>query len=345
MKLVNFIFIAVLALSASLASAQTKLKGGAEKSKIAIMPTDAVKLVQTYGHQSSTTWDKNSVAHETAAAPLFAEEGQITAFAAAATQKVVDAFVKLNRLTVLDRTAMEKIMKEQNFQMTDNADQNAQVQAGKLLGAQFIVSSQIQGVSTNQVKDPQKGTLMGFGASIDMTVNIIDVTTGEVLFQKSLNANTDMGGGVGKVLGFLSKLGGNAGAATVQESTPTRAAMKALDYCGDKILDWLRSCYPVEGIIFSIDRQDKKRGATEVTITCGKNLGVKKGEEFNVMEEQEVEVEGRTIKKTKSIGRLVVMKLEEDGEFSTCDAVEGGRDILDKFNNKVRLKIVSKQKN
>jgi curli biogenesis system outer membrane secretion channel CsgG len=344
MKFVTCILIGLTALGATIVSAQTRVKAG-EKPKLAVMPTDAVKLRQTAGSKESVTWDKKRVEHETSAAPLFADESQITAFAEAATQKVVGAFQRINRVTVLDRTAMEKILKEQNFQMSDNADPNAQTQMGKLLGAAFIVSSQIQGVSTNEVKDPNDGSVAGFGGSVDMQVTILDATTGEVIDQSPIKGTTNISGAgevaAGIVGGLFAKNAKMKEPVPPHEATATAAVMKALDQCGDAIYAWLKKVYPVEGIIFTIDKE-KKGEALQVTISCGRNMGVKKKDEFKVFEEQEVEVDGRVVKKTKNIGTLKVNGLEEDGEFASCDVDKGGKDILEKFKNKAKLKVVSR---
>jgi curli biogenesis system outer membrane secretion channel CsgG len=64
---------------------------------------------------------------------VFDREG-VEAFAEAATQKVVNAFVAMKRFIVVERAAIDKILQEQNFQMGDLTDPNTAANFGRLLG-------------------------------------------------------------------------------------------------------------------------------------------------------------------------------------------------------------------
>ena len=328
MKHLSYLVMAIFVLSVGMLAGQGKASMGADKAKVAVLPFDAVKLTESFGKKESVTWDKNSVSHETRADAVFADENAIAAFAEAATQKVVGAFVLLKRFTVIERTAMDKIIKEQNFQMSDNTNSNSAVQIGNLLGAQFICQGQLQNVTASEVKD-DKGNFKGYSGNVQMQIRIIDMSTGEITDTRDVKADCGT-----KIFGIP----------VCNESSQSKAAYGALNNASDKIFEWLKRAFPVEGDIYEIVKETKKDGATKVSITCGKDLGVSVGDNFKVYEIKEIEINGKTIKKTNNIGLLSVKGIEEDGVFSTCKVEEGGPDISSKFKSGAKLKVVSTKK-
>ncbi len=328
----NF-FLSLIVSMSLFAQGKTNMEAG--KSKIAVLPFDAVKLTESYDKHKSITVGVGSLTKESTAESPFADPGSIVAFAEAGTQRAVDAFFKTGRFIVLDRTAMEKVMKEQNFQLTDNVDPNSVAQIGALLGAQYIVSGQIQQVSTNPYYDPKnKANKLGYSGTVEIQVTIIDVTTGQTTFSKRLKGSTEVEGT--KLLGVALL--------DAYESTPSKAAYKGLDECISDLKKALRDAFPVEGDVYEIVKNDKKKGAVAISITCGKDLGVKKDDRFKIYETKTVEVNGKTINKTSDVGFVVVKKVEEDGVFSTCDVEKGGKDIATKVAAGVKLKAVSVKK-
>lgn len=315
--------------------AQGKTNIDAEKSKIAILPFDAVKIAEQYGARQSWSWQPGNVTWQAQPESPFADAAALVAFAEAATQRTVDAFFKTGRFTVIDRTAMEKIMKEQDFQLSDNVDPNSVAQIGALLGAQYIVNGQIQQVSTNPYYDPKdKSKLLGYSGTVELQITLIEVGTGQVTGSKRVKGSTEVEGT--KILGMALL--------DAYESTPSKAAYKGLDECSKDLKNWLRDAFPVEGEIFEIVKQSKKEGATRVNITCGKDIGVKKGDRFKVYTESEMEVAGKMRKKTTDVGALEVKSVGEDGWSSTCDVEKGGKAIAEKIAAGVKLKVVSVKK-
>lgn len=336
MKMFRWFAISAFALMlmSSAVMAQGKTGFDSEKTKIAILPFEAAKIAEQYGFKGTIQWGKSNVTYEERADSPFSSVESIIAFAEAATQRAVDAFVATKRFTVLDRTAMEKVMKEQDFQLTDNVDPNSVVNIGALLGAQFIVNGQVQSVSTNPVYDRKNTSkLLGYSGTVEIQVTLIDVSTGQVTSSKRLKGSTEVEGS--KVLGVALL--------EVYESTPAKAAYKGLAEITSDMKKWLREAFPVIGEIFEITKS-KKGAAETVTITCGKDIGVKKDDQFRVYEEKQVEVNGKMINKTTDVGTLVVKKLEEDGVFSTCSVEKGGKAITEKIAAGVKLKVVSVKK-
>ncbi len=329
MKIAKMILVLT---SAALMFAQGKTTMDGEKAKIAVLPFDAVKITESYGSHQSLEAGANSLTYSATAESPFADPSAIAAFADAATQRAVDAFFKTGRFITLDRTAMEKVMKEQNFQLTDNVDPNSVANIGALLGAQYIVSGQIQQVSTNPAYDPKnQSKLLGYSGTVEIQVTIVDVVTGQTTFSKRVKGSTEIGG-----FGFIGL--------DAYESTPSKAAYKGLDECISDLKKGLKTAFPVEGDIYEITKKDKKKGAVAVSITCGKDIGVKKDDRFKVYEVKVVEINGKTINKTSDVGFVVVKKVEEDGIFSTCEVEKGGKDIEAKVGAGTKLKVVSVKK-
>ncbi len=336
MKMIRWFAVSAIALMliTQAAAAQGKTSFDSDKTKIAILPFEATKIAEQYGFKGTIQWGKSNVSYEERADSPFSSVESIIAFAEASTQRAVDAFVATKRFVVLDRTAMEKIMKEQDFQLSDNVDPASAANIGMLLGAQYIVNGNVLTVSTNPSydrKNPNK--LLGYSGTVEIQITLIDVTTGQVTSSKRLKGSTEVEGS--KVLGVALL--------EVYESTPAKAAYKGLAEITSDMKKWLRDAFPVIGEIFEIVKS-KKGAAETLTITCGKDIGVKKGDMFKVYTEKAVEISGKTIMKTTDVGMLVVTKVEEDGVFSTCKVEKGGKSISDKIGAGEKLKVVSVKK-
>lgn len=336
MKTIRTILTAavLLALGTGMASAQGKTGFDTEKSKIAILPFEATKIAEQYGFKGTISWGKSNVTYEEKPDSPFSSVESIIAFAEAATQRAVDAFVSTKRFIIIDRTAMEKVMKEQDFQLSDNVDPNSVVNIGALLGAQYIVNGNVLTVSTNPVYDRKNTSkLLGYSGTVEVQITLIDVSTGQVTSSKRLKGSTEVEGS--KVLGVALL--------EVYESTPAKAAYKGLNEITSDMKKWLRDAFPVIGDVYEI-LKEKKGAAEKISITCGKDIGVKKDDKFRIYEEKEVEVNGKLIKKTTDVGTAVVVKTEEDGVFSTCSVEKGGKAVSEKIKAGVKLKVVSIKK-
>ncbi len=318
--------ILMLATGATL-FAQGKTSMNREKAKVGIVAFDAVKINEQYKDNTSLNNSAGGSAWVSASDSPFSDPAAITAFAEAATQRAIEAFVKIGRFTILDRTAMEKIMAEQDFQLTDNADANSISKVGALMGAQYLVNGQIQSVSTNPAFASGTSEKVGYYGSVEMQVTILDVSTGQVMQSKHFKGATNE---------FLER----------HESTPEKAVNVGLDQCADELRKWLRTVFPVEGSIYEITKKDKKEALT-VSITCGKDIGVRKDDKFKVYSVKEIPhptEEGKMFNKTTDVGFLIVKKVEEDGVFSLCTVEKGGKDILERITAGEKLRVVSVKK-
>lgn len=293
------------------------------KTVVAVLPLDAVALVSKEGAPITTPATDSGAVRAAAAPNPFADRAAIEAFAEAATQKIVGAFVAVKRVRVVERTTLDRIVKEQDFQMSDLAQANEGARLGQMLGAEFIVTGQLQQVSITPIYEQYGQQLEQplYEGTVEMSLRLINVASGEVTANKNVKGYT----------GFL------------YQNTPSEAAYFALKSGEEAVVEWLRRAFPAEGSIFEI-RKEKKGEAQEVVITCGKDMGVRKDDVFNVYYETEVDVDGRMLKRSTDVGKLTVIKLEQDGVFSRCEVEKGGKKISEKMAAGVKLKVVQTKK-
>lgn len=303
--------------------AQGRTTMESEKIVVAVLPMDAVALSDRQNRTATVTSGDTSVTRTEAPPGLFDHKAPLEAFAEAATQKVVNAFVNLKRVRVVERSALDQVFKEQEFQLTDVASPAEGARLGGLLGASFIVQGQLQQASvvrSYSMWDTAKAS-PGYTATVELNLRLVNVSTGEITASKDFSATN----------GFLL------------QNTPSEAAYWALNDGEKDIVKWLRLAFPVAGFVFEIAKA-KKGAAQEVVITCGKNLGVRKGDVFRVYSEQSVEIEGKIVTRSSDVGKLEVKKVEEDGVFSRCSVEKGGGDIVEQFAAGVKLKVVQVKK-
>lgn len=314
-----------LCLFAISGNGQSRVGMDTKKTVVAVLPLDAVTLTTRQGIKVTLTATDSTMTQTTSAPGLFEDQSSIAAFAEAATQKIVNAFVKVKRLTVVERTVLDNILKEQDFQLTDFTQTSESIRLGELLGAEYILQGQLQQVTVTELDNrdvwgnPKNEP--AFSGTVELNLRLVNVSTGEITASKDFRGET----------GFW------------YQPTPSEAAYWALNRAEEITTEWLRAAFPVEGIVLEV-RKEKKGEAKEVVITCGKSLGVRKGDKFRVFTEQLIEIDGRMVPRSEDIGKLEVKKTEQDGNFSRCEVEQGGKTIVKLLAEGVKLKVVQVKK-
>ena len=80
-------------------------------------------------------------------------------------------FVNVRRFTVVDRSDIDKVLSEQNFQMSGMVDDDAFVSIGKFIGANVVIT----------------GSITGTGSQKRLIIKAIDVFTSEILAMQQVN--------------------------------------------------------------------------------------------------------------------------------------------------------------
>jgi len=125
-----------------------------------------------------------------------------------AQSSVEDTVVNIGGVDVFTRSQMQNVLNEQNFQM-NLADQNTIVQFGKLTGVDYIISGSVDNINARYVPKTEledtgnvwlnltqavaKSMTEGWNVTTEMTVQLIDVATGQVVVSKKVKGR-ELGG-------------------------------------------------------------------------------------------------------------------------------------------------------
>ncbi|MGD1874176.1 MAG: CsgG/HfaB family protein [Mastigocoleus sp.] len=126
---------------------------------------------------------------------------------------LVDKLVKSGKFSVIERTKIESILEEQDFDTSGRVDPNTAAKIGRLLGAELVVFGSITGAniesnrgSAGGLKVPVFGRVRVRGkqkkANVKINVRVVNATTGEIILAAEGNGKsnqTDGGLGTSKV--------------------------------------------------------------------------------------------------------------------------------------------------
>lgn len=252
---------------------------------------------------------------------------------------LVTDLVKDGSYSVIERKALDKILKEQNFSNSDRADPNSAARIGKLLGVDAIIVGSITQFG-NETKNTNigggGGGFGGFGlggvghkkskAIVAVTARLVDIDTGEILGVaegkgESSRESTSLLGGGGNWHGF----GGGAadfGSSDFQSTIIGEAVKAAVDSMSKEVVankdKLVARTIVVEGLVAAVD-------SGQIVLNVGAKNGVKVGDQLNV---ERVTKEIKDPSTGKVIRRLasavgVVKVTDVDDISSVCTAVSG----------------------
>ncbi|MGH9500960.1 MAG: CsgG/HfaB family protein [Terriglobales bacterium] len=252
---------------------------------------------------------------------------------------LVTDLVKDGSYSVIERKALDKILKEQNFSNSDRADPNSAAKIGKLLGVDAIIVGSITQFGNETKNTGVGGGGGGFGgfglggfshkkskAIVAMTARIVDIDTGEILGVaegkgESSRESTSLLGGGGNWHGF----GGGAadfGSSDFQSTIIGEAVKAAVDSMSQEVVadkdKLVARSIVVEGLVAAVD-------SGQIVLNVGGKNGVKVGDQLNV---ERVTKEIKDPSTGKVIRRLaspigVVKVTDVDDISSVCTAVSG----------------------
>ncbi|MBC9930504.1 hypothetical protein [Chitinophaga qingshengii] len=217
---------------------------------------------------------------------------------AAIQNTVEDAFVRAKRFDLVDRGELSEVKAQPT--------ENAQLAAMRELKAQYLLIGNVVSV----MEDQKQAKIQVFGnnvvpqTEIIYNVKVMDVNSGELVAAGNF-ANT----GKGKN-GFNDALMG------------TRARL-------DK---FVKDNFKLVATIASIEEKNAYGDAVKVLLSAGKAVDLREGDEFKVYDAVEVNVDGKKITRKKTVGKIVVSRIEDE-HFSVCTVVEGAGEITKLLNN------------
>ncbi|KAA0258134.1 hypothetical protein FHQ18_06990 [Deferribacter autotrophicus] len=204
-----------------------------------------------------------------------------------AQSAVEDILVNMGGVEVFTRANMKKVMQEQGFQM-NVADPNTLVQFGKIAGVSYIITGTVDNIKANYVQPTKsestdtgnalanlalsltkaavKAATEGWNVNVEMTVQVIDVSTGKIIASK--------------------KVKGRELAGTQPYFNPEliiTAAKKAMGEAAEDIKPELSDLFAVKGYIIQL------RGNKEVAlVNLGTMNGIQPGQELEAYEFMEI---------------------------------------------------------
>jgi curli biogenesis system outer membrane secretion channel CsgG len=209
---------------------------------------------------------------------------------------LVKRLVQDGTYSVIERQAMDKILKEQNFSNSDRANPNSAAKLGKLLGVDAIIVgsiTQFGGETKNQGVGGGGGGWGGFGlggfkhketkAIVTLDARIVDIDTAEILAVAdgkgvSSRSSTSLLGGGGNWHGF----GGGAvdfGSSDFQNTIIGEAVKAAVDQMSTGVIAGAPKLevrkINVEGVVAFVQ-------PGSVVLNVGAKAGVKVGDQMSV---------------------------------------------------------------
>jgi curli biogenesis system outer membrane secretion channel CsgG len=135
---------------------------------------------------------------------------------------VIDEIVNMGGAKVFTRTEMNKVLEENRFQMSGLVDDSTLIKFGKLAGLEYVITGSINDinvhVSTKEesyvelfTKQKGKRIVTETAAEVELTIRMIDVTTGEVIVSKKVKSQSSLeGGSAVQAISGIKKASGEA---------------------------------------------------------------------------------------------------------------------------------------
>jgi len=107
----------------------------------------------------------------------------------AAQDMFITALVKSGKYTVIDRERLDALMREKNLSLSGDVDPSSAVQAGKLLGVEYMLVGDV-----TEFGEQENKAQVGWGIGVDvrkkkfiaaLDVRLLSVTTGEILWAET----------------------------------------------------------------------------------------------------------------------------------------------------------------
>ena len=216
-----------------------------------------------------------------------------------ATDLMINALLNANRFRVFERAKLDLLLQEQNFQhFSGLVDQTTAVKLGKMIGVDAILTGSITNISFKKSEGIRIGPIkVGKSyAKVVMTIRIIDVTTGEILFSTVQEEEASKSG----VSGVLPiPIPGGIGFSK-QEVVDVLSAVELI--CNKVVLNFVAkidkkniavSSAPLEGYVVKVE-STSSGGIIQVYINLGESSGIQVGDEIRIYREGEVILDPKT---------------------------------------------------
>jgi curli biogenesis system outer membrane secretion channel CsgG len=248
---------------------------------------------------------------------------------------LVDKLLKDGKYRLIERSALDKILSEQNFSNSDRADSNTAAKIGKVLGVDAIIIGSITQFGRDDQHTNVGGGGYGLGkfglggvgvgkakAVVAITARVINVSTGEILASvqgtgESTRSSTSLLGGGG---GWSGGGGGalDMGSSNFANTILGEATHKAVDDVGAKLDD---EAEKIPERVLTISGLVADATGNTLILNVGRKAGVKVGDKLSVTRQVRVVKDPATGKVIKSVedkvGDATVTEVDDDSATAT----------------------------
>ncbi len=178
----------------------------------------------------------------------------------------------------------------------------------KAIGAQFILYTNIVGCGAEESRD-KDGKFLGYNGWVQVSASVVDLATTTSKFSTQFKAN----------------------GSTSADRTSSQADATRTNSVKKEIQNLLKNAFPFEVKIVKMTETNKDK-AEEMVISAGSEMGVVKGDFFDVIIMDDIDGEAFE----KNVGRIQVKEVNGN-KMSTAKPTKGAKDILGAFNGQKRI--------
>ncbi|MCX7894896.1 MAG: hypothetical protein N2447_02935 [Thermoanaerobaculum sp.] len=236
----------------------------------------------------------------------------------AAQDMFITELVKSGKFTVIDRERLDAIMRERNLSLAGDIDPRTAIQAGKLLGVEYILFGHV-----TEFGEETAGAQVGWGLGVDvkrkkfvaaLDARLVSTTTGEIVWADKARKEES------NVKVFVMGSGGGV--------TDRRMFDKVLLPCVEELAKKLVTANLATSatVVGRVSGKIARVDAGKIFINLGSEHGVKEGDTFDVFKTGAVirdpdtgEVLGAEEEKIGTI-RVIAVK---GAKYSECVVVSG----------------------
>lgn len=210
------------------------------------------------------------------------------------TEELISALYKSGKYTVIERSQMATVFKEQGLSLTGAVDPNKAVQVGKMFGAQYVVVGKVTMASIEAAVSNRVTKFLGINGlntlegKVALSYRFIDVETGEIKF-----------------------MGTAEGAKTGE--TAISAIQKSCKEASENVLS---------DMVKNIKARVADISGDEIYIDMGKEGGFRKGETLEIVRETSpIKINGEIVgMKEIKVGTAKVTEVND--KFSICEVID-----------------------
>jgi len=217
-----------------------------------------------------------------------------------AADLMVNALLSTNRFRVFERSKLDLILQEQNFQhFSGLVDQTTAVKLGKMFGVDSILTGSLTEVAFVEGEAFKFGPLKVRKSYVKvvMIIRIIDVTTGEILYSTIQKEKASKSA----ISGILPiPIPGGGFGFSHEEAVDILTAVELI--CNKVVLDFVAkidrkniavSSASLEGYVVKVE-STSSWGIIQIYINLGESSGIKVGDEIRIYREGEVILDPKT---------------------------------------------------